>query len=88
MIDSAIATLTSPLEDARSQLAEAAGHLGLSSGLHQLLADPRRELTVRVPLRLDNGEMQLFVGLTLLAAATTMAVSRVAEAHTLRGLYP
>ena len=27
-------------------------------------------------------------GLTLRAAATTMAVSRVAEAHNLRGLYP
>ena len=62
MIDSAVATVTSPLEDARSQLAEAAGHLGLSSGLHQLLAHPRRELTVSVPLRLDNGEMQLFIG--------------------------
>ncbi|WP_394554411.1 Glu/Leu/Phe/Val dehydrogenase [Agromyces sp. MMS24-JH15] len=51
-----------PLADARTQLAEAAGILGLPDGLHRMLATPRRELTVAVPLRLDSGETRLFTG--------------------------
>ncbi|GAA1807552.1 Glu/Leu/Phe/Val dehydrogenase [Agromyces neolithicus] len=54
--------IATPLSDARSQLAEAAGLLGLTDGLHQMLATPRRELTVAVPLRLDSGESRLYVG--------------------------
>ena len=51
-----------PLADARSQLAEAISLLGYADGLHQMLATPRRELTVAVPLRLDSGESRLYVG--------------------------
>ncbi|HSP52116.1 MAG TPA: hypothetical protein VLO00_04395, partial [Cryobacterium sp.] len=40
--------LATPLDDARSQLTAAIGVLGYSSGLHSLLATPRRELTVAV----------------------------------------
>src|SRR5688500_17238600 len=51
-----------PLLDARSQLAEAIALLGYADGLHQMLATPRRELTVAVPLRMDSGESRLYVG--------------------------
>lgn len=51
-----------PLADARAQLAEAATLLGLPEGLHAMLANARRELTVSVPLRLDSGDTALFTG--------------------------
>ena len=62
MLHTALTTRPSPLDEARSQLAAAAEHLELTPGLHQMLAYPRRELTVSVPLRLDSGEVQLFIG--------------------------
>jgi glutamate dehydrogenase (NAD(P)+) len=51
-----------PLEDARAQLREAATILGYDDGLYDLLSTPRREVTVSVPLRRDDGEMELFIG--------------------------
>jgi glutamate dehydrogenase (NAD(P)+) len=51
-----------PLEAARRQLAEAAAYLELSPGLTDLLAYPRREMTVSVPLRHDDGHVSLFIG--------------------------
>ncbi|RNE62575.1 Glu/Leu/Phe/Val family dehydrogenase [Cryobacterium tepidiphilum] len=51
-----------PLDDARAQLAVATGLLGYSDGLHAMLATPRRELTVAVPLRADDGSTMLFTG--------------------------
>ncbi|WP_350347895.1 Glu/Leu/Phe/Val dehydrogenase [Agromyces sp. G08B096] len=56
------APIATPLDDARAQLAEAIALLGFSEGTHQLLATPRRELTVAVPLRTDDGETKLFTG--------------------------
>lgn len=56
------APLATPLHDARSQLSAAIGVLGYSAGLHALLATPRRELTVAVPLRRDDGSTCLFTG--------------------------
>jgi glutamate dehydrogenase (NAD(P)+) len=51
-----------PLPDARAQLTEAVQLLGYSDGLHAMLATPRRELSVAVPLRLDSGESRLYLG--------------------------
>ncbi|HEU4466246.1 MAG TPA: Glu/Leu/Phe/Val dehydrogenase [Agromyces sp.] len=51
-----------PLVDARAQLAEAVTLLGYGDGLHQMLATPRRELSVAVPLRMDSGESRLYLG--------------------------
>jgi glutamate dehydrogenase (NAD(P)+) len=51
-----------PLADARAQLAEAVALLGYGEGLHRMLATPRRELSVAVPLRLDSGESRLYLG--------------------------
>ncbi|MFD6055970.1 Glu/Leu/Phe/Val dehydrogenase [Agromyces sp. NPDC060279] len=56
------APVATPLEDARAQLAEAIALLGYSDGTRQMLATPRRELTVAVPLRTDAGETRLFTG--------------------------
>ncbi|WP_408895613.1 Glu/Leu/Phe/Val family dehydrogenase [Nocardioides sp. R1-1] len=53
---------TGPLADARTQLREATTLLGYDEGLHQMLATPRREVTVSIPLRRDNGTTELFVG--------------------------
>ena len=54
--------MSAPLEDARSQLADAIRELGYDSGLHSLLGTARREMTVSVPLRRDNGDVELLIG--------------------------
>ena len=51
-----------PLDDARAQLREATTILGYNDGLYDMLATPRREVTVSIPLRRDNGEIELFLG--------------------------
>jgi glutamate dehydrogenase (NAD(P)+) len=53
---------TGALEDARAQLATVIDLLGYDEGLHAMLATPRRELTVAVPLRADDGSTRLFTG--------------------------
>ncbi|WP_407316806.1 Glu/Leu/Phe/Val dehydrogenase [Isoptericola halotolerans] len=52
----------SPLATAHSQLATAVAHLGYDEGVHEMLATPRRETHVAVPLRRDSGETVLFHG--------------------------
>ncbi|ROS75599.1 Glu/Leu/Phe/Val dehydrogenase [Cellulomonas sp. PhB143] len=59
---SAAAAPAGPLDDARSQLAEAAQVLGLSDGMQRMLATPRREVTVSIPLRRDDGSQDLLIG--------------------------
>ncbi|NMR28444.1 Glu/Leu/Phe/Val family dehydrogenase [Crystallibacter degradans] len=51
-----------PWESAQSQLASAVRTLGYSSGLHQMLARPRRELSVSIPLRRDDGSVEILTG--------------------------
>jgi len=53
---------TDVLEMARRQLAVAAQYLDLDAGLHQVLAQPARQLIVHFPVVLDNGEVQVFEG--------------------------
>ncbi|MDQ1704745.1 MAG: glutamate dehydrogenase [Frankiaceae bacterium] len=57
-----MAARQSAWESALIQLAEAAKHLGLEDGTHQLLATPRRELTVSIPLRRDDGHVEVLRG--------------------------
>lgn len=47
---------------AREQLAIAAKYLDLDPGLHQVLAQPKRQLIVHFPVVLDNGQVQVFEG--------------------------
>jgi len=51
-----------PFENALEQLRLAAEYLKLDEGLHQILAHPKRELTVSLPVRMDNGKTQVFTG--------------------------
>jgi glutamate dehydrogenase (NAD(P)+) len=51
-----------PLADARAQLSEAVAILGYDEGLHAMLAAPRREVTVSIPLRRDDGSVELITG--------------------------
>jgi glutamate dehydrogenase (NAD(P)+) len=49
-------------QSAQLQLAEAVKQLGLDDGTHQLLATPRREMTVSIPLRRDDGHIEVLRG--------------------------
>ncbi|MDN4471560.1 Glu/Leu/Phe/Val family dehydrogenase [Demequina zhanjiangensis] len=51
-----------PLADALAQLQKAAATLEISDGLHTLLAAPRREMAVSIPLRRDDGSLALYSG--------------------------
>ncbi|SDY74892.1 Glu/Leu/Phe/Val dehydrogenase, dimerisation domain [Modestobacter sp. DSM 44400] len=47
---------------ALAQLADASHRLGLDDGLHQMLAIPRRLLTVAVPMRREDGSLEILRG--------------------------
>jgi glutamate dehydrogenase (NAD(P)+) len=49
-------------QSAQIQLAQAVRELGLDEGLHDMLATPRRALTVAVPLRYDDGHVEVLTG--------------------------
>jgi glutamate dehydrogenase (NAD(P)+) len=51
-----------PFEVALKQLDEAAKLIKLDKGLHQVLAHPKRVLTVSLPVKMDNGEIHVFTG--------------------------
>lgn len=56
-------TLTiNPFEVALEQLDDAAKLINLDKGLHQILAHPKRVLTVSLPVKLDNNEIRVFTG--------------------------
>jgi glutamate dehydrogenase (NAD(P)+) len=44
------------------QLAEVAAKIDLDPGIHAILCQPERELTVSVPVRMDDGTIQVFTG--------------------------
>lgn len=56
------AALSVPWANALGQLAGAVEILGYEEGLHEMLATPRREINVAVPLRRDDGRVELFKG--------------------------
>jgi glutamate dehydrogenase (NAD(P)+) len=58
----AVADMNNPLANAQAQLAAAVSTLGYDPGLHRLLAQPRREMTVSVPLRRDDGSVEILTG--------------------------
>ncbi|MEZ5078837.1 MAG: Glu/Leu/Phe/Val dehydrogenase [Solirubrobacterales bacterium] len=51
-----------PLVAARKQLASAAELLGLTPGMHEMLATPRRSLEVAIPLRMESGDLRTLIG--------------------------
>jgi len=55
-------TTPHPLDDARTQLRQAVDLLGYDEGMYAMLAAPRREVTVSIPLRRDDGTTELLTG--------------------------
>jgi len=51
-----------PFTIAQRQLDEAAAILGLDPATHALLREPMRELTVAIPVRMDDGSVRIFKG--------------------------
>ena len=51
-----------PFENALEQLRIAAEYLKLDEGIHQILAHPKRQLTVSLPVRMDDGSTKVFTG--------------------------
>ncbi|TMR20871.1 Glu/Leu/Phe/Val dehydrogenase [Nonomuraea turkmeniaca] len=66
MVPSKTPALISPgrqaLDSALHQLDQAAEHLGLDNGLRTVLATPRRSLTVSVPVRREDGRLDVVQG--------------------------
>jgi glutamate dehydrogenase/leucine dehydrogenase len=62
MDKSSTATTINPFEVALKQLDEAAKLIKLDKGLHQVLANPKRVLTVALPVKMDTGEIHVFTG--------------------------
>ena len=55
-------TALNPFEIAQQQLDLAAKLLNLDEGTHQTLRNPMRELTVNLPVRMDDGKIKVFRG--------------------------
>jgi glutamate dehydrogenase (NAD(P)+) len=55
-------TKPNPFENALEQLRIAAGYLKLDEGIHQILANPKRQLTVSLPVKMDDGSIHVFTG--------------------------
>jgi glutamate dehydrogenase (NAD(P)+) len=51
-----------PFTVALKQLEEAAKIVEIDKGMHDVLAQPKRVLTVSIPTRMDNGEIHVFMG--------------------------
>src|SRR5690348_10184293 len=51
-----------PYEMAVAQFDEAADRLGLSQAMRAILRKPKRELIVNFPVRMDNGDVEMFTG--------------------------
>jgi glutamate dehydrogenase (NAD(P)+) len=51
-----------PFEMALTQLDEVAKLINLDKGMHEILAHPKRVLTVSIPVKMDSGEIKVFTG--------------------------
>src|SRR5947209_17906316 len=57
-----VVDVVSPYTVAVAQFDEAAERLGLSQALRAILRMPKRELIVNFPVRMDNGDVEMFTG--------------------------
>jgi glutamate dehydrogenase (NAD(P)+) len=53
---------STPWQDALAQLERAAARLGLEDDIRKLLSRPFREMHVEVPVRMDDGRLEVFAG--------------------------
>lgn len=51
-----------PFEEMMSRFDDAAKRLDLEPGLYKILRMPEKQITVAVPVRLDNGEVEVYTG--------------------------
>ena len=49
-------------QSAEARFETAAQKLGLEDGLYRFLKFPNKEITVYIPVMLDNGQLEVFVG--------------------------
>jgi len=61
-VPSAAANEFNPFESMARNFNVAAEHLGLEEGLREVLRRPDRELTVAIPVVMDDGKLQVFTG--------------------------
>lgn len=54
--------MSNPFATAQAQLDEAAALLELDPATHALLREPKRQLNVRIPVRMDDGTVKVFEG--------------------------
>jgi glutamate dehydrogenase (NAD(P)+) len=54
--------IVNPYDIAVAQFDEAADRLGLSQAMRAILRKPKRELIVNFPVRMDNGDVEMFTG--------------------------
>ncbi len=54
--------VVNPYEMAVAQFDQAAERLGLSQAMRAILRKPKRELIVNFPVRMDNGDVEMFTG--------------------------
>jgi glutamate dehydrogenase (NAD(P)+) len=54
--------LVNPYDVAVAQFDEAADRLGLSQAMRAILRKPKRELIVNFPVRMDNGDVEMYTG--------------------------
>jgi len=60
--NSALENEFNPWYEAQARFDEAAARLGLDEGLYKILRTPVRELTVHIPVQLDDGRLEVFTG--------------------------
>lgn len=52
--------MQNPFENAQTQLANAAKIINLDKNIHEILREPKRVMTVSLPVKMDNGDTKLF----------------------------
>ncbi len=57
-----MAEVNNPFKMAQEQLDEAAKILGLDESMHEFLRWPQKEFTVRIPVKMDDGNTKMFTG--------------------------
>jgi glutamate dehydrogenase/leucine dehydrogenase len=62
MTGSSTASAINPYQTAVQQLDEASKLIKLDDGMRQILANPKRVLTVSLPVKMDNNEIKVFTG--------------------------
>ncbi|MGH9731458.1 MAG: Glu/Leu/Phe/Val dehydrogenase dimerization domain-containing protein, partial [Candidatus Acidiferrales bacterium] len=51
-----------PYEAAEARFEEAAKHLGLPQDLYRYMQYPNKEITVYIPVKMDDGRLEVFTG--------------------------